>query len=133
MKKLSVLIIAAAMLATSLIGLSASADASSPYPGTVKTKCHVAYKHARNHKKVVRARGWVTSSSNLRVRGKLIYRVKTHGKIVRAKTFNYGGGAKARRLGKLKKGHYRIKLVFRPKHGSVFKGCSKKNHVIKVK
>jgi len=133
MKKFSVLIATLAMLTTSLIGLSAAADASSPYPGTVATKCHVAYKHARSHKKVVRARGWVTSSSNIRVRGTLIYRVKTHGKIVRAKSFDYAGGAKARNLGKLKKGHYRIKVVFRPKHGSVFKGCSKKNHVIKIK
>ena len=131
MKKFSVLIIAAAMLATSLIGLTAAADASSPYPGTVKTKCHVAYKHARSHKKVVRARGWVTSSSNMVVRGKLKFHVT--GKGHHSRTYPFNGNAKARSVGKLKKGKHRIRVTFIPKKGSIFKGCTRINHVIKIR
>ena len=73
----------------------------------------------------------MTSSTNVAVRGKPKFTVT--GKGGKSKTFNYGGGAKSRNLGKLKKGKHRIKVTFKPTAGSVFKGCTRTNHVIKIK
>ena len=131
MKKFSVLIAALAMLATSLIGLSAAADASSPYPGTVKTTCRISYPHKISHKRALKVRPWVTSSSNLRATGTIKLTVTRKGR--HSKTYHYGGGAALRNLGKLKKGKHRILLSYKPKSGSVFKGCARRGHIIKVK
>lgn len=117
MKKFALLV--AAVLASSAFFAAAPANAAGPYPGPVKTSCHLAHMKKKSHHRRVHPRVWVTASGNTKVRGSITVRIGH-----RSETVTYDGGAPTVHLGKFHKGHHTIKMHFTPKSGSVFKGCS---------
>lgn len=129
MKKFA-LMVAAALAMSGLAGVG-TAHASTPYPGTVATKCHVYTMKKKSHHAPLRPFFFVTSSSNAVPKGHVVVRVSGHYRkhhttvhVSRTKRFGYNGNGAVRPMGHFHRGTYRVHATFKPSSGSIFKGCS---------
>jgi len=113
MKKLAPLFLA---LAVALGGVLVS-PAEAAYPGTVVTTCHVKLlKHGK------KARFSVTTSGNSTPTGRVKVVAKRHGKKIK-RVYAYSGGVTKRKFKRLASGRWKVRMVYTPPTGSVFKGC----------
>jgi hypothetical protein len=116
MKKLAPLFLA---LSVALGGLLVSpAQAAYPaYPGTVVTSCHVKLlKHGK------KAKFSVTTDGNGTPTGRVKVVAKRHHKKVKH-VYAYGGGVTKRHFKRLASGRWKVRMVYTPPTGSVYKGC----------
>jgi hypothetical protein len=113
MKKLAPLFLA---LAVALGGLLVS-PAQAAYPGTVVTTCHVKLiKHGK------KAKFSVTTAGNGTPTGTVKVVAKRHLKKIK-RVYAYSGGVTKRKFKRLANGRWKVRMVYRPPTGSVYKRC----------
>ncbi len=118
MKKVAPLFLA---LAVALGGLLVS-PAQAAYPGTVATTCHV--KLLKHGKKV---RFSVTTSGNSTPSGIVKVVAKRHHKKTK-RFYADSGGVTKRKFKRLASGRWKVRMVYTPPTGSVFKRCVRVRH-----
>ena len=114
MKK--VLLLAAALAFTGLVGVGGSATAAD-YPGTVTTPAKPSVKPVyttTGNKATVKVK-YKAGNGNLKAKGKLTIRIWKHGHIVKQKVIKYTGANQKITLGKFKKGKYKVVFKLDPK------------------
>jgi len=131
MKKFAA-ILTAFLLAVGLTALVSPADAS-PYPGTVHTYCHLDFAHnvVRYHQRN-RVRFSVSTAGTGRPKGVVRVIASNHRRTY-ARSYTYLGGNHTHAFRAMKRGRYSVHMVFRPRRGSVYRGCSDWAHRIHVR
>lgn len=92
---------------------------AAPYPGTVKTNCHIATRARVPHRAGIYPRVTITSASNLRVRGTFSIAI-----VHRKRHIGYSGHYRSVAMGRFARGSHQIRVYFTPGKGSPFRGCS---------
>lgn len=131
MKKLSAILVAF-LLAAGLAAVTSPADAAS-YPGTVKTYCHVNFRHnVVRHGHEDKVRFSVTTNGTGRAKGTVRVVTQSH-RHHYTRLYNYRGGNVYHFFPRMKRGNYTVHVHFTPRAGSVYMRCGKWGHRVRVR
>jgi hypothetical protein len=116
---------AAALISSGLVAVSTTTADAAPYPGTVRTNCHVDVRSATTSGGT-RVAVWVTAPGDGQPRGQATVRVdQRRGRDGARDSGRYTGGKLLMRLGKLRPGVYDGNFHFdSAPAGSVYKNCN---------
>lgn len=130
MKKLAAIAVAF-MFAIGLSAVVSPAEAA--YPGTVKTYCHVNFRHdVIRQGQEDRVRFPVTTSGTGRPKGtiRVVTQSRRHTYL---RIYRYYGGSAYHFFPRMKRGRYTVHVHYTPRSGSVYQSCGAWGHRVRVR